>query len=146
MMPAPDEKQGRLRCKFTVLNGPCSFHCTQTQNFSFRLKVWKNRPPRVQRSLKGNISISGKLVVGSSGNIEGNVICQNADISGEIHGKVTVSELLSLKASAKLLGDIVTGKISIEPNATFTGTCNMGAVVKNITNASEKREAATQTA
>ena len=105
-----------------------------------------NGDVRIDGTLKGNISITGKLVVGPSGNIEGNVICQNADISGEIHGKVTVSELLSLKASAKLLGDIITGKISIEPNATFTGSCNMGAVVKNITNVSEKRQAATQTA
>jgi cytoskeletal protein CcmA (bactofilin family) len=105
-----------------------------------------NGDVRIDGTLKGNLSISGKLVVGPSGNIEGNVTCQNADISGEIHGKVTVSELLSLKSSAKLLGDIITGKISIEPNATFTGTCNMGAVVKNISNVSEKREAATQTA
>jgi len=105
-----------------------------------------NGDVRIDGTLKGNLSISGKLVVGQSGNIEGNVTCQNADISGEIHGKVTVSELLSLKSSAKLLGDIITGKISIEPNATFTGTCNMGAVVKNISNVNEKREAATQTA
>ena len=108
--------------------------------------IKSNGDVRIDGTLKGNISISGKLVVGPSGNIEGNVTCQNADISGEIHGKVTVTELLSLKASAKLLGDIITGKISIEPSATFTGTCNMGAVVKNITNVSEKREAATQTA
>jgi cytoskeletal protein CcmA (bactofilin family) len=108
--------------------------------------IKSNGDVRIDGALKGNLSISGKLVVGPSGNIEGNIICQNADISGEIHGKVTVSELLSLKASAKVLGDIVTGKISIEPNATFTGTCNMGAVVKNITNVSEKRESATQTA
>ncbi len=105
-----------------------------------------NGDVRIDGTLKGNLSISGKLVVGPSGNIEGNVVCQNADISGEIHGKVTVSELLSLKSSAKLLGDIISGKISIEPTATFTGTCNMGAVVKNISNVSEKREAATQTA
>lgn len=105
-----------------------------------------NGDVRIDGTLKGNLSISGKLVVGPSGNIEGNVTCQNADISGEIHGKVTVSELLSLKSSAKLLGDIITGKISIEPNATFTGTCNMGAVVKNLSNVNEKREAATQTA
>ena len=102
-----------------------------------------NGDMRIDGSLKGNVIISGKLVVGPSGNIEGNVQCQNADVSGEINGKITVSELLSLKASAKVLGDIVTGKISIEPNASFTGTCNMGAVVKNISNA---REAATKTA
>lgn len=105
--------------------------------------ISSNGDMRIDGSLKGNIIISGKLVVGPSGNIEGNVQCQNADVSGEINGKITVNELLSLKASAKVLGDIVTGKISIEPNASFTGTCNMGAVVKNISNA---REAATQTA
>ena len=108
--------------------------------------ITSNGDVRIDGVLKGNITISGKLVVGASGNIEGNVMCQNADISGEIHGKVSVSELLSLKPSAKLLGDIVTGKISIEPNATFTGTCNLGAVVKNISNVNEKREVATQTA
>ena len=102
---------------------------------------------RIDGTLKGNISISGKLVVGSSGKIEGSVICQNADVSGEIHGKVTISDLLSLKASAKLLGDIITGKISIEPSATFTGTCSMGAVVKNMSNVKESgREAQRATA
>lgn len=97
---------------------------------------------RIDGTLKGNITISGKLVVGSSGNIEGIVVCQNADISGKIHGKVTVSELLSLKSTAKLLGDIVTGKITIEPNAIFTGTCNMGTVVKNNTHVNETKKIA----
>lgn len=103
-----------------------------------------NGDVRIDGTLKGSISISGKLVVGSSGNIEGNVTCQNADISGKIHGKVNVSELLSLKTTAKLLGDIVTAKISIEPNATFTGTCNMGTVVKNISNVNETKKIATE--
>lgn len=101
---------------------------------------------RIDGVLKGNIKINGKLVVGPSGNIEGNVQCQHADVSGEIHGTITVTELLSLKASAKVLGDIVTGKIAIEPNATFTGTCKMGAVVKNMTNDVKKGERAAETA
>lgn len=101
--------------------------------------ISSNGDVRIDGTLKGNISISGKLVIGPSGSLEGNVQCQNADISGEVNGKVNVTELLSLKATAKLLGDIVTGKISIEPNATFTGTCNMGAVVKNISNGAEPK-------
>lgn len=95
--------------------------------------IKSNGDVRIDGVLMGNISINGKLVVGSTGKIEGNIICQNADISGDIKGKVTVSEMLILKASAKLNGDIVTGKISIEPNATFTGTCSMGAEVKKST-------------
>ena len=102
---------------------------------------------RIDGTLKGNISISGKLVVGASGNIEGNINCQNADVSGDIQGKVNVSELLSLKASAKLFGDIVAGKLAIEPSATFAGTCSMGAVVKNMSNAKEPQgESASKTA
>lgn len=99
--------------------------------------ITSNGDIRIDGSLKGNITITGKLVVGTTGTIEGNIQCQNADVSGEINGKITISELLSLKASAKILGDIITGKISVEPNATFTGTCSMGAVVKNIANARE---------
>lgn len=93
---------------------------------------------RIDGILNGNITINGRLVIGANGKIEGNVICQNADVSGEIKGKVQVAEMLALKATAKILGDIVTGKISIEPGAVFTGTCNMGAIVKNINSSGEK--------
>lgn len=93
---------------------------------------------RIDGILNGNIKLNGRLVVGPNGKIEGNVICQNADISGEIKGTVEVVEMLALKATAKILGDMITGKLSIEPGAVFTGSCNMGAIVKNINSAGEK--------
>lgn len=108
--------------------------------------ITSNGDVRIDGNLKGNISITGKLVIGPSGTLEGNVQCQNADISGEVKGKLNVTELLSLKATARLLGDIVTGKISVEPNATFTGTCNMGAVVKTISNGAEPKQETAKTA
>jgi cytoskeletal protein CcmA (bactofilin family) len=100
---------------------------------------------RIDGTLNGDIKLNGRLVIGPNGKIEGNVICQNADISGEIKGTVQVSEMLVLKATAKILGDIVTNKLSIEPGAVFTGSCNMGAIVKNILSAGEK-SIATKTA
>lgn len=84
---------------------------------------------RIDGTLKGNLSISGKLVVGSSGNIEGNISCKIAEIQGEIKGKLSVTESLSLKSTAKIFGDIITSKITIEPNALFTGTCNMEKII-----------------
>ena len=97
---------------------------------------------RVDGTLKGSINTEGKVVLGANGTIEGDVICQDADISGTINAKITVSKLLSLKATARLNGDIVTSKLSIEPGATFTGSCSMGAVIKDIKNVekSEKKE------
>ena len=87
---------------------------------------------RIDGSLTGSIKVKGKLVIGVSGNVDGEVFCQNADISGTMKGKIVVSELLSLKASAKLNGDIVTNKIAVEPGATFSGSCSMGGVIKDI--------------
>ena len=97
---------------------------------------------RVDGTLKGSINTEGKVVLGANGTIEGDVICQDADISGTINAKITVSKLLSLKATARLNGDIVTSKLSIEPGATFTGSCSMGAVIKDINNVEnpEKKE------
>ena len=96
-------------------------------------EVKSNGDFRIDGNLKGNIDVKGKLVVGNSGSIEGEIFCQNADISGEIKGKINVTELLTLKSTARLHGDIITGKIAIEPEAQFTGSCAMGGgIVKSI--------------
>lgn len=87
---------------------------------------------RIDGTLTGTVKVKGKLVIGTSGSVDGEVACQNADISGALKGKITVSELLSLKVSAKLTGDIITNKIAVEPGATFTGSCSMGGVIKDI--------------
>ena len=104
--------------------------------------VRSNGDIRVDGTLKGSVSTEGKVVLGKDGVIEGDVICKTADISGVLKAKITVSQLLSLKTTAKLQGDIITGKLSIEPGASFTGSCSMGAVIKDIKNAgkTEKKE------
>jgi cytoskeletal protein CcmA (bactofilin family) len=80
---------------------------------------------RIDGSLKGNLNTKGKVVIGSTGKVNGEVICKNSEISGIIEGKITVGQLLNLKASSKIFGDIVTSKLSIEPGAIFSGTCKM---------------------
>ncbi|GAB4298682.1 MAG: hypothetical protein Kow0068_22500 [Marinilabiliales bacterium] len=92
---------------------------------------------RIDGILNGNLVLSGKLVIGQTGQVNGEIQCKNSDISGVINGKIKVAELLSLKSTAKVYGDIVTNKLSIEPNAIFTGTCNMDG---NSTNQNVKRE------
>jgi len=103
-------------------------------------EIQSNGDFRIDGQLKGQITIKGKLVIGTSGKIDGEVNCQNAEISGELIGKINVSELLTLKSTSRLNGDIITGKIAIEPDAQFTGTCSMGGVVKNIQVDSESRK------
>ena len=87
---------------------------------------------RIDGTLTGSITTKGRLVLGESGLVEGNVFCQNALIAGTLKAKIQVSELLSLTSTANLLGDIVTAKLAIEPGANFSGSCSMGASIKNI--------------
>ena len=94
--------------------------------------IKSNGDIRIDGTLIGSLNVKGKLVIGTSGNLDGETLCQNADVSGSIKGKITVNELLSLKSSAKLTGDIITNKLAIEPGASFTGTCSMGGVIKDI--------------
>ena len=90
-------------------------------------EITTNGDLRIDGTLKGNVHTKGLLVLGETGVIEGEVICQNALIAGTVKAKIQVAELLSLKAKANLHGDIVTNKLSIEPGANFTGSCSMGA-------------------
>lgn len=95
---------------------------------------------RVDGTLKGSVITEGKVVLGREGIIEGDIECKDADISGTIKAKISVSQLLSLKATAKLNGDIITNKLSIEPGAEFTGSCSMGAVIKDIKDAGKTEQ------
>ncbi len=95
---------------------------------------------RVDGKIKGKIEITGKLVIGENGHVEGEIICAHANIAGSFKGRLEVSELLSLKEQAKVHGDVITNKLSIEPGAEFTGSCNMGAVVREMANDDGSKE------
>jgi cytoskeletal protein CcmA (bactofilin family) len=87
--------------------------------------IQSNGDFRIDGTLIGSIQSKGKIVIGTTGNVEGEVTCNNADISGRLKAQITVSELLTLKSTALLTGEITTSKLSIEPGAKFSGTCNM---------------------
>lgn len=88
-------------------------------------EIFSNGDIRVDGSIIGTVESKGKVIVGNTGMVEGDIICQNADFSGQIKARVEVSELLTLKANSKLFGDIITNKLAIEPGAVFTGSCTM---------------------
>lgn len=84
---------------------------------------------RIDGTLVGNINAKGKVVVGETGRIKGEITCKNTDISGVVDGKLIVAELLSLKSSAKVIGDMSTNRLAIEPGSKFTGYCEMKSEV-----------------
>ena len=88
--------------------------------------ITTNSDIRIDGELEGDLVCKGKIVVGQQGNIKGNVDCANAEVMGNINGKMIVNGTLSLKATSKIWGQIKTKILSIEPEAQFTGSCEMG--------------------
>lgn len=87
---------------------------------------------RIEGKVTGNIKSKSKVALGHQSHVEGNIVAQNADIEGEVKGKLEIAELLVLKATAVINGDILTSKMVVEPGAVFNGSCKMGAVIKDI--------------
>lgn len=101
--------------------------------------VNSNGDIRIDGSLTGNLKTAGKVVIGETGKVKGEINCKNSEVLGEVHGKIQVSELLSLKATSKIFGDIITKKLAIEPGSKFTGNCNMGEEsLKNVSTEATK--------
>ena len=76
--------------------------------------------------MKGNIHSKAKVIIGLTGFVEGDIYCNEADITGKVTGNIYTKNGLILKQSATLHGDVHTPKFIIEPAATFNGKSYMG--------------------
>lgn len=88
---------------------------------------------RLDGELVGNFQSKGKIVIGPAGSVKGDIICKNADIEGKFEGKIEVTEILNIKSKASIHGEVICGKLSVEPGADFSATCAMKTAVKNAT-------------
>lgn len=103
-------------------------------------EIKSNANFRIDGYLKGSITTSGKVVIGKEGVIEGNIKCLNADIEGKFNGKIEASEILNLKSTAVIEGEVQISKLIVEAGANFNAKCSMKNVseVKSIVDTREK--------
>lgn len=80
---------------------------------------------RIDGKIEGNVKTPYKVVVGKTGVIIGTLNCKNADIEGKFKGILNISGVLTLKATAQIEGEVVVGKLAVEPGAIFNATCLM---------------------
>mgnify|MGYP006191468427 FL=1 len=96
---------------------------------------------RLDGILIGNYTSSGKLVIGPSGEVQGDITCKNLDIEGKFTGKLQIAELLSVKSKAVIKGEVQTNKLAIEPGAVFEATCAMKSQLIPLTNDKSEKTA-----
>ena len=80
---------------------------------------------RIDGIIKGKIITSGRLVVGNTAKIEGNIDCCNVDVLGVVLGDIQASGTVSLKSSAKGIGKIVSSVLSTDRGWKLKGNCQM---------------------
>lgn len=94
---------------------------------------------RIDGTIIGNISSTAKIVIGSSGVVEGDLNGNQADVVGKVSGNIRAKELLQLRGDAVVNGNLYAGKLQIEPTATFNGQCHMGANIVDMSNSNEQQ-------
>lgn len=96
---------------------------------------------RLDGILIGNYTSKGKLVIGPTGEVQGEISCKNLDIEGKFSGKLQISELLSVKSKAVIKGEVQTNKLAIELGAVFEATCAMKSQLIPLTNDKSEKTA-----
>jgi len=77
----------------------------------------------IEGQINGNINCSGKVHIGTTGRISGNLTAVNAEFEGSQEGELIIENLLILRSTARIKGNIETLKLNIEEGAFFEGSC-----------------------
>ncbi len=82
---------------------------------------------RIDGTLTGSLHCKGKVIIGPTGSIHGEITCENAVIEGKFQGTLIVGDVLHVKETAKVEGDVSTMKLVVQPGSIFNVKCKMGA-------------------
>ncbi len=94
---------------------------------------------RIDGKLKGNLICKGKVIIGPSGFVDGEIDCVNALVEGKFNGHLKVKELLSVKDTAKITGEIITDKLVVQSGAVFNVKCQMGGQTLSNVNSNKNK-------
>ena len=80
---------------------------------------------RIDGTFDGKIQSRGRVVVGETATIKGEIVCDNVDLWGKVDGNIFVKDTLALKEGCVINGNLHIRKLSVELGATFNGNCKM---------------------
>ena len=78
---------------------------------------------RIDGTFEGRIQSKGRVVVGESATIKGDIVCENVDLWGKVEGNLFVKDTLSLKEGCVVSGNLHIRRLSVELGSTFNGNC-----------------------
>ena len=82
---------------------------------------------RIDGTFEGKVQSKGRVVVGETAVIKGDIICENVDLWGKVEGNLFVKDTLALKSGCRVDGNLSISRLSVELGSVFNGTCKTGA-------------------
>ena len=80
---------------------------------------------RIDGTFEGKVQTKGRVVVGETAVVKGDIICENIDLWGKVNGNVFVKDTLALMEGCQVDGNLNVKRLSVELGATFNGNCRM---------------------
>ena len=120
-----NEPKGKTNGLITSASSSSSNSLIQGTNIEGSINADKDI--RIDGSLRGNLNCKGKVIIGPTGFICGEVQCENAVIEGRFEGVLLVTDVLHVKETAKVDGDVTTQKLVVQPGSVFNVKCKMGS-------------------
>lgn len=127
--------------------GPASGHNMIVGSTKLTGKVTAKNDFRIDGEFEGSLDCESKVIIGEKGKFEGDITCQNAVVEGHFKGQLNVTEILYVKESAEIYGEVVTGKLVVQSGSIFEVQCKMtgqneqGLVLDELTNGKKKEKA-----
>lgn len=116
--------------KSTVPNSNSHSLNTLVKGTSIEGTIQSESDIRIDGTIKGSLNCKAKVIIGPTGTIEGEVHCVNAVIEGRFDGTLQVTELLNIRETAEVSGDVKTNKLIVQSGAVFNVSCVMGSAAK----------------
>ena len=80
---------------------------------------------RIDGTFEGKVQTKGRVVIGETAFIKGDVICENIDLWGKVDGNLFVKDTLALMDGCAVNGNLNIRRLSVELGSVFNGNCRM---------------------
>ena len=80
---------------------------------------------RIDGTFEGKVLSKGRVVVGETACVIGDIICENIDLWGKVEGNIFVKDTLSLMEGCSVNGNLNIRRLAVELGSTFNGNCRM---------------------
>jgi len=96
-------------------------NCVIGEGSIFEGRFYVNGSILIEGKFQGDIKTDDQLIVGPTGRVKTDIIARKVTVAGTLIGNIAASEEVSLMHTGKVLGNIATPKLTVEPGVITEG-------------------------